>query len=675
MRTRLIAALAALLVTIGSVQLVAGHDSIDPVPAVGGTSNPAVAPHENVEWVSGDAGFTGGHVTVEGDRLYVGSYGAGFNIYSLANPADPVRIGGYLPGERADAVPDAAVFDGRHIAVLNGTSRVSGPVMEIRTDRSEFLDVTDPANPVKLAEFVGPADGEAHNGDIVDVRRTWLPSGGRGVQGLRIYDLNPLLGATPAAPVNLFRGDPVALWQASPYRAGKAVGPVFSHTHDISVYTDYPVDGLGARDIALLAEGGNYTGDGNTGSIFVIDITDPRNPVVLQRWFHAAGPGHHPIRYFHEAQFLDGDPRVMLVTDEDLHNGCGAAGGVTAVRLTGDLTGATELSEWFIPAGTPAPVCSAHVFNTVGDLMFMGSYNAGLQVIDYADPANPVQAGYYIAEGSTAWGAYALGDYVYVGDMSRGLDVFHFSQPDLAIGAGDLAFSSRKVVGGDQVTVTATVRNVGDRAAANVVVRFTDNGARIGTDQLIASIPAGGSASASVVWDTRGLRGDHVIAATADPDGAISEADESNNRASSTITVRGNKVRNGSFEQSSTGAAPDQWTASGDTTYASGGSDGARSVTAEPGGSWTSAPIAVEAGRTYQLSVAISGIGAGLAVEQLSAGTVVGTLGIALPPPSAGFNVATAAVTVPAGVSELRIRLAGPVLGYVAFDDVRLWEE
>ncbi len=392
---------------------------------------------EGVKRVGGDNGATGGHSVVEGGRLYVGSYGVGMRIFDIADPDSPRLLGAYLPGVRADAVPDAAVFDGRHIATLNGTRRVTAT--ELRTDRTEFLDVTDPAKPKVLWTFVGPADGEAHNGDIVDERRTWVASGGAGVNGLRIYDLQPLLGATPAAPANLFRGNPFDLWRDSPYRQGRPLGAPFTHTHDISVYVDYPVqqpDGsLAPRDIALLAEGGAYLdNNGNTGSVFVIDITDPRNPVVLNRWLHERGPEHHPIRYHHEAQFLDGDRSVILVTDEDMHNGCGAAGGVTALRVSADLTRVTtELSEWFVPADTPAPVCSVHVFSSQGSLVFLGSYNAGLQVVDYSDPANPVQAGYSIQPGATAWGALVNGEQVYVGDMARGLDVFELDDPELLL--------------------------------------------------------------------------------------------------------------------------------------------------------------------------------------------------------------------------------------------------
>ena len=403
------------------------HAQVSTNVFTGSLSVPLAA--DNVSYVTGDNGFTGGHVTVQGDRLYLGSYGRGMHIYDISEPGSPVRIGQYVPGGlRADAPPDAAVWNRRHIAVLNGTRRTHGSLPnEARTDRTEFLDVTDPANPRLLWTF-GPdqVDGESHNGDIVDNRRLYFPSGGVGAQGLRIYDMSSLLSPTPAAPQNIFRGDPTALWEASPYRNGRPVGAPFTHTHDISIYTNRRVAGLGRRDIALLAEGGNYTAGNDSGSVFVIDVTDPRNPVVLNRWLHEKGPDHHPIRYHHEVQFLDGDPNVMLVTDEDMHNGCGNAGGVVALRASPDLTTATELSEWFIPLGTPAPVCSVHVFTSSGDLVFFGAYNAGLQVVDYSDPSNPRQAGEFIAPGATSWGAHYHRGYVYMGDMSRGLDVLRW---------------------------------------------------------------------------------------------------------------------------------------------------------------------------------------------------------------------------------------------------------
>lgn len=415
----------------------------------------------NVKHVANIPGATGGHVVAESGRLYVGAYGMGMRIFSLEDPARPKEVGRWVPGPqgpgdpgaRADAVPDAAVLDGRHIVALGGTRRMAS------TTQTEFLDVSNPADPQLLWRFTGAADGEAHNSDIVDERRLWLPSGGSGDNGVRIYDLNPLLEPQPEAPAELFRGNPVELWEASPFRNKRRVGPDFTHVHDIEVYTDLPVavptgaergNGKGKgvddaaaeasvrfepRDIALVAEGGSYLSSGNTGSIFVVDITDPEKPVVRNRWMHAHADGHHPIRYFHEAQLLDGNRRVMIVTDEDLHNGCGA-GGVTTVELSADLTEAEELAEWFIGTGTPAPMCSSHVFSTQGYFMFMGAYNAGLQVIDLSDPAKPRKAGQHILAGANSWGALVHGDFVYVGDFgARGLDVFGFAPaPDGSAG-------------------------------------------------------------------------------------------------------------------------------------------------------------------------------------------------------------------------------------------------
>ncbi len=517
-------------------------------------------PHENVDYVTGDQGYTGGHVTVDDGILYVGSYGFGFLMYDVSDPANPVCLA-YIGGTglaSADAVPDAAVFetpDGpRRIAALGGTGRVEGaPVPEANTNRTDFFDVTDPANPIYL-ETLGPGfeHGEAHNADIFDEEMLWLPSGGDGEWGFRIYDMSPLLAETPGEPELIFNMNPLELWAESPYydEETEPIGTdTFTHTHDITIYPDYPVAGLGPRDIVLLAEGGSYLRSepvfpGDTGSVFVIDITDPENPVVLFRWVHPPeiqeGEEHHPIRYHHEAQFLDGDPRVMLVTDEDLHStpDCTRdAAGITAVRLSDDLQSSTEVSEWFIPVHPEAAVCSAHVFNSYNQYVFMGSYNAGLQIIDYSDPAAPERAGYYIASGATSWGAYYYEGYVYVGDVDRGLDVFRFHMPDLAV--TDVTFSSDQTIeAGEQVTITATVGNIGEANVEGAVVRFTVNGTQIGADQTIESIVAGEDGTASVAWDTTGLSpGDYTVTATVDPDAAITEHDETNNSASGTVTV------------------------------------------------------------------------------------------------------------------------------------------
>jgi uncharacterized protein (DUF2147 family) len=223
--------------------------------------------------------------------------------------------------------------------------------------------------------------------------------------------------------------------------------------------------------------------------------------------------------------------------------------------------------------------------------------------------------------------------------------------PDLAVAESDISFTTAR----DQTTITVTVRNVGGAPATGVPVRFADNGSQIGAVQTITSIPAGGSGTASVVWSTKKLKGERTITVTVDPADAIAEASETNNSASRTVTVKGNKVQNGDFQQSSNGA-PDHWSSSGSTSY-----DG-NSASAGPGGSWTSEAIPVEAGRTYDLSVDVVGSG-GAVVQQLSA------LGGVLASAPLGSTL-----TPLAGVTQVRIVLKGGLVGATTFDNVWMGE-
>jgi hypothetical protein len=421
-------------------------------PSVHGAT--PTATQENVRLLATVPGNTGGHLVVEGNRLYMGNYGTGLSAYDITNPRAPVKIGQYLPGPsntdgadpgaRADTVPDAAVWNGKHIVTLGGTSRAS------TTTQTEFLDFTNPASPQLLWRFRGGADGEAHNGDIVDSRKLWLPSGGGGNNGLRIYDMSPLLNTPPAAPIKLFAGNPHSLWQASQYRTyyGKSTGGTFNHTHDIEVYADrnillpewewvdqngdqVPDPTFGLRDIALLAAAG---GGNTSGAVYVIDITTPASPVVISKWQNPSAGTNTPISYLHEAQFLNGDPNTIFVADENLTSGCNA-GRLYTFNISDDLVHTTKLAEWAIGAGAQdLPVCAgSHVFSSNDRHVFMGAYVAGLQIVDLRDPAQPRRAGRYIAEGMNSWGALYHAGVVYTGDFgARGLDVFEFIQDPVA---------------------------------------------------------------------------------------------------------------------------------------------------------------------------------------------------------------------------------------------------
>ena len=114
-------------------------------------------------------------------------------------------------------------------------------------------------------------------------------------------------------------------------------------------------------------------------------------------------------------------------------------------------------------------------------------------------------------------------------------------QPDLTVAPTDVTLSGLKGGGTDQV-VMAVVHNLGTASASSVKVRFAVDGVQVGTVQTIGAIAAGGTGRASAVWDTHGQNGQHTITVTADPANVITEASESNNAGSRTVTVQGSKV-------------------------------------------------------------------------------------------------------------------------------------
>jgi len=96
-------------------------------------------------------------------------------------------------------------------------------------------------------------------------------------------------------------------------------------------------------------------------------------------------------------------------------------------------------------------------------------------------------------------------------------------------------------IAGTVVTISATVRNLGDGDASQVWVRFHDGppsgSNQIGTDQLIPLITAlGGAGNATVDW-TAWRPGSHDVCVSVDPGDDIAETNETNNIACAQVLV------------------------------------------------------------------------------------------------------------------------------------------
>jgi hypothetical protein len=132
--------------------------------------------------------------------------------------------------------------------------------------------------------------------------------------------------------------------------------------------------------------------------------------------------------------------------------------------------------------------------------------------------------------------------------------------PDLVVSS---ISTDSKVGAGDNAVTTATVTNAGNGDGAASLTAFAlDDDGELGSVETPA-IAAGESVDVQVNWNTAGVKGNHVIGVTADAGRALAEADEANNLATLDVSVRGNKVTNGSFEQpNAAGDGPDGWSTS-----------------------------------------------------------------------------------------------------------------
>lgn len=113
--------------------------------------------------------------------------------------------------------------------------------------------------------------------------------------------------------------------------------------------------------------------------------------------------------------------------------------------------------------------------------------------------------------------------------------------PNLVVRSSDIDYSPSRIVAGDEVLITTTVRNDGNVDVTDVVVQIVDatNGGieLIGDPQTIDRVPAGGSSEVVVTYDTTDKEGERRIRVTVDPNDDIFETDEQDNEAVKTLRV------------------------------------------------------------------------------------------------------------------------------------------
>ncbi len=219
---------------------------------------------------------------------------------------------------------------------------------------------------------------------------------------------------------------------------GLNLGP--NQCHDITLYPEIGLAGGACEGYGLL-----------------LDIRDPANP------FRLDAVADSNFAYWHSATF-NNDGTVVIFTDE--------WGGGTQAKCRD-----TDPMEWGANAvftiedgkmvfqsyfKLPAPQtsqenCVAHNGSLIPipgrDVMVQGWYQGGINIVDYTDPANPVEIAYHDRGPITterlqvggSWSVYWYNGYLVNSEIARGLDIFELV-PSQYISANEIAAANTVVL-------------------------------------------------------------------------------------------------------------------------------------------------------------------------------------------------------------------------------------
>jgi hypothetical protein len=239
-----------------------------------------------------------------------------------------------------------------------------------------------------------------------------------------------------------------------------------SHPEDAHVIATPDVSpAIGCHDVTVYPEAGLAAAACITESQ-MWDISDPADPQILSHI-------RNPAMNIHHSSTFSWDGNTAVFGDEmsgaTVTPGCpeGADKHLPLGALwfydVSDPENPVLRGSFHIPQGEgDSLICTAHNFNTVPqrsgrDLMVSGWYNGGTTVLDFTNPADVQQLGYYIAHGptqnsgttarpdttvrSTSWSSYFYNGLIYsnnfdedinsLSPVSRGLDIFRFDDSSL----------------------------------------------------------------------------------------------------------------------------------------------------------------------------------------------------------------------------------------------------
>ncbi len=370
-----------------------------------------------------------------GDTVYAGHY-EGFQIIDAAEPEAPrVVTDVHCPGSQHD------VSVWRGLLFLSIDAARTGPGCDstgVPSNATGFegiriFDVSNPEAPAFVTGVATDCGSHTHtlvpdeaNGRVLLYVSSYPASNlGQSAFGNSCQRLNPD-GSEGHSKISVVEV-PIAAPQQAHVAAEvplemKAIRniPGFKGCHDITVFM--PAQRAAA---ACSAEGQIW------------DISDPEQPKTIARV-------HNPnVEFWHSAAFT-WDGRRVVFGDE--------AGGGTQPRCREEdpltlgalwsydvaslnVMDASTTSPWLGTFKVPRPQgqanCTMHNFNFLPiagrDVLVSSAYAAGTTIVDFTQPAQPVEVAHNDPHGANTWSSYWYNGFVYTNDSGRGVDVMLLS--------------------------------------------------------------------------------------------------------------------------------------------------------------------------------------------------------------------------------------------------------
>jgi hypothetical protein len=424
----------------------------DPAPLP--EPHPLTGRGENMEIVANVPIDFGADIELHGDYAYVSTYGScsgaippvgtpfpgncepgtgGVTVIDISDPENPERVGLF---DCAGGQNDVQLSpDGRWLAMAIETRNNACHPGE---EGSVVISLEDPENPVEVAFLpIFDRDGnyEGSHNHTIDWPYLYINQYVDEYNKIDIFDLTDPDNPEQLDPI--LYGDP---------------NPAFSTTSPHDLIVEHRADG---KDY-LYASSGNQTSD-------VIDVTDPRNPVILQRLVDPAVDFAHQSEPSH-------DGALTLITDEYRGGGEARACGKTPTQDgprdvpvdndTGDRNNLGALyfyrtnPDGFVQSdGNGQPViagtynlplqtgdiepalgqgCTVHIYWQAPDenRLVVSWYGRGSRVVDFSNPRRARELGWFIPTGADTWSAKPHNGYIFTGDIARGFDVLRYTGED-----------------------------------------------------------------------------------------------------------------------------------------------------------------------------------------------------------------------------------------------------